>query len=64
MKEILVSKDELIELFIKEDIRDTLDGWLYKDKILINIIALHDKDPKYIYNVTNAHYYKILPINK
>lgn len=62
MNEIVLSKHELIELFIKEEIKDTQDGWLYQDSILVNIIALHDKDPKYVYNVTNAEYYKITPI--
>ena len=62
MDEILLSRDELIELFVNEDIKDTPDGWLYKNNTLVNIIALHDKNPKYIYNVTSAQYYKISSI--
>jgi hypothetical protein len=62
MDEIVLSKDELIELFVKEDIKDAQDGWIYQGDILVNIIALHDQDPKYVYNVTNAEYYKITPI--
>lgn len=64
MGELILSKDELIELFIREEIKDTKDGWLYQDDILVNIIALHDQDPKYVYNVTNAEYYKITPIEQ
>jgi len=63
MNEIVVTKDELIHLFETGDIKDTQHGWLYKDEIYINIIAIHDQDPKYVYNVTNAQYYKIAPIN-
>jgi hypothetical protein len=63
MGEIVVTKDELINLFVREDIKDTQEGWLYKDEIYVNIIAIHDQDPKYVYNVTNAQYYKIAPIN-
>jgi hypothetical protein len=62
MLDIVVSKDELIELFNKEDIKDSDDGWIYKDNIYINIIALHEKDPKYIYDITDAQYYHIVTI--
>ena len=62
MEEITLSKDQLVELFEIEKIKDTQDGWLYLDSILVNIIAIHDKDPKYVYNVTNAEYYKITPV--
>ena len=64
MDELILSKDELVELFIIDEIKDTEDGWLYKNSILVNIIALHDLDPKYVYNVTNAEYYKITPIEE
>ncbi|MCK5293037.1 MAG: hypothetical protein KAJ49_00150 [Arcobacteraceae bacterium] len=64
MSELVLSKDELVKLFIKEEIEDTQDGWLYQGNILVNIIAIHDQDPKYVYNVTNAEYYKITPIEQ
>ena len=63
MDEIVLTKDDLVRLFEQEEIKDTQEGWLYKDEILINIIAVHDKDPKYVFNVTDAQYYKIIPIN-
>jgi hypothetical protein len=62
MDEITLSKSDLIRLFISEDIKDTQDGWLYQNKFLISIVALHSKDPKYIYDVTDAEYYKLIPI--
>ena len=62
MEEIIVSKDELIDMFAKELIKDSNVGWLYEDSMIINIIAIHDKDPKYVYDVTNADYYKIVPV--
>ena len=30
----------------------------------IDIIAIHDSDPKYIQNVTQAQFYKLVPKNK
>ncbi len=62
MEEIVLSKDELVNLFVNGDIKDTPKGWIYKDDILVNIIALHDKDPKYVYDVTDAQHYKISPL--
>ena len=41
MEDIIVSKDELIELFETEKIIDTGKGW-YMDNSFVNIIALHE----------------------
>ena len=62
MVDLIISKDELIEMFINETIKDTNNGWLYKEERYINIAAIHEKDPKYIYDVTNAEFYKITSI--
>lgn len=62
MKELIVSKDELVMMFADEVIKDSDIGWLYNNETIVNIVALHDKDPKYIYDVTNAQYYKIIPL--
>lgn len=62
MKELIISKDELVMMFADEVIKDSDIGWLYNNEIIVNIVALHDKDPKYIYDVTNAQYYKIIPL--
>ena len=59
MEDIIVSKDELIELFETEKIIDTGQGW-YMDNSFVNIIALHEIEPKFIQNITNAKFYKII----
>lgn len=64
MEEQIVSKDELVEMFslgVLED--DEIRGWLLYGQE-IQIIALHETDPKYMHDVTNAEYYKLVPINK
>lgn len=58
MEEIILSKEELIQLFEKEEIVDTGHGWLMESKE-IDIIALHDVDPKFLQDVTNAKFYKL-----
>ena len=59
MEDIIVSKDELLELFETEKIIDTGQGW-YMDNSFVNIIALHEIEPKFIQNITNAKFYKII----
>ena len=59
LEDIIVSKDELIELFETEKIIDTGKGW-YMDNSFVNIIALHEIEPKFIQNITNAKFYKII----
>lgn len=64
MEEQIVSKDELVEMFslgVLED--DEIRGWLLYGQE-IQIIALHETDPKYMHDVTNAEYYKLVPVNK
>lgn len=60
MEEIIISKEELIKMFEDEEIKDTGRGWLMDEKE-IEIIALHEVDPKFLQNVTNAKFYKITP---
>ena len=59
MQEIIVSKEELIELFEKEKIIDTGKGW-YMDDSFIDIIALHEVEPKFLQDLANAKFYKII----
>jgi len=64
MEEQIVSKDELVEMFslgVLED--DEARGWLLYGQE-IQIVALHENDPKYLQDVTNAEYYKLVPIKK
>lgn len=58
MEEKIVSKEELIELFEKQKILDTGRGWIMENRE-VEIIALHDVDPKFLQDVTNAKFYKL-----
>ncbi|AXH09695.1 hypothetical protein CP960_09575 [Malaciobacter halophilus] len=59
MEEKILSKEELIKLFQDEKIIDTGKGWIMDDKE-VEIIALHDIDPKFLQDVTNAKFYKLI----
>ncbi|AXX92372.1 hypothetical protein CPU12_06855 [Malaciobacter molluscorum LMG 25693] len=59
MEEKILSKEELIQLFEDRVIVDSGKGWFMNDKE-VQIIALHDIDPKFLQDVTNAKYYKII----
>lgn len=59
MEEIVISKEELIAMFEDEKVIDSGKGWLMDDKE-IEIIALHDIDPKFLQDITNAKFYKII----
>lgn len=59
MEELIVSKEELIQMFENEKILDTGRGWLMDGK-LVDIIALHDVDPKFLQDVTNSKFYKLV----
>ncbi len=59
MEELIVSKEELIQLFESQIIEDTGRGWLMEDKV-VDIIALHDIEPKFLQDVTNAKFYKLI----
>jgi len=63
MEELIVSKEELVEMFEKQEIEDSGHGWMMGD-IEVDIIALHEIDPKYLQDVTNAKFYKIQPKGK
>ena len=58
MEEKIVSKEELVLLFEEQEIIDTGKGWMMNEKE-VDIIALHDVDPKFLQDVTNAKFYKL-----
>ncbi len=62
MEELIVTKEDLVVMFEEEKLKDDNEGWIL-DGYKIDIIAIHDTDPKYIQNVTNAQYYKLVPKN-
>jgi hypothetical protein len=57
--EIIVSRDELLQLFDDDLIIDTKNGWLFDDMI-VQIVALHEQDPRFIHDVSNANLYKLI----
>ena len=59
MEEKIVSKEELVLLFEEQKVIDTGKGWIM-DKKEVEIIALHDVDPKFLQDVTNAKFYKLI----
>ncbi|MCB9096153.1 MAG: hypothetical protein H6630_00640 [Arcobacter sp.] len=59
MEELIVSKEELIQLFEDQKIEDTGRGWLMEGKF-VDIIALHDVEPKFLQDVANAKFYKLI----
>ncbi|KAB7887117.1 hypothetical protein [Poseidonibacter ostreae] len=58
MEELIVSKEELIQMFETEELKDSGKGWIMNDEE-IDIIALHDVDPKFLQDITNAKFYKL-----
>ena len=63
MEEQIVSKDEIVEMFSLGVLEDNDNGWLLYGQE-IQIIALHETDPKYMQDVTNANFYKLVPVQK
>jgi len=59
-EELIVSKEELIDMFENQKVIDTGKGWIMGDKE-IEIIALHEVDPKFLQDITNAKLYKLIP---
>ena len=59
MEELIVTKEELVTMFENEELKDDNNGWLLHGKE-VSIVALHESDPKYIQNITNAQYYKLV----
>ncbi len=58
MEEQIVTKDELIKMFEDYTIIDSGKGWIMGDKE-VQIVALHDVDPKFLQDVSNAKFYKL-----
>jgi hypothetical protein len=63
VEEQIVSKDQIVEMFSLGVLEDNDEGWLLYGQE-IRIIALHEKEPKNMQDVTNANFYKLVPIKK
>jgi hypothetical protein len=59
MEELIIAKEELIQMFESEELKDTGEAWIMNGKE-IDIIALHDVDPKFLQDITNAKFYKLI----
>ncbi|WP_368030548.1 hypothetical protein [Arcobacter sp. s6] len=59
MEELIISKEELIHFFETQKIIDTGRSWLMEGRV-IEIIALHDIEPKFLQDVSNAKFYKLI----
>lgn len=58
MEELIVSNEELKSLFKDKILKDTPNGWYYKDT-QIDIIAIHTRETKHIIDITCAEHYKL-----
>ena len=61
MEDLTLSSDELKKLFKDKEIIDTNNGWFYKGKE-VEIIAIHDKEVKYVTDMFRAEFYKLKSI--
>ena len=59
MEELIISKEELVQFFENQKIVDTGRSWLMEGKV-VEIIALHDIEPKFLQDVSNAKFYKLI----
>jgi len=59
LQEKVISRLELIDLFKKDKIQDTDQGWIM-DNNIIDIIAIHSIEPKYLQDITRADFYKLV----
>ena len=57
--EIVVTKEEIDSMFLDGIIKESDIGWIYKDKYLIDIIAIHDTEIKYVNDIANTNTYKL-----
>jgi hypothetical protein len=58
MDELIVTREELKQLFKEGILKDTPNGWFYKDTE-IEIIAIHNTETKLIPDITNADTYRL-----
>ena len=59
MEELIISKEDLVQFFETQKIVDTGRSWLIEGKV-VEIIALHDIEPKFLQDVSNAKFYKLI----
>lgn len=57
-EEVIISKEDLVLLFKDKRVIDTDYGW-YLDGSEVEIIALHELEPKFLNDIANAKIYKL-----
>jgi predicted ATP-dependent protease len=57
-EEVIIPKENLVDLFKSKRIIETDYGW-YLNSSEIEIIALHEIEPKFLRDVANAKLYKL-----
>ena len=63
MEELIVSSDELKQLFKDKKLLDTNDGWFLNGKE-IEIIAIHKIEVKHVMDMTRADFYKLVEVKR
>jgi hypothetical protein len=58
MEDLTLSSEELKKMFKDKEIIDTNNGWFYQGKE-VEIIAIHDKEVKYVTDMFRAEFYKL-----
>jgi len=63
MEELVVSNEELKQMFEDKEMVDTGNGWFYKG-VEIQLAAIHDQEPKYLLDKAKSQNYRIIPKDK
>ena len=58
-EELIVSKVEIVEMFSTGILEDSKKGWLFNKK-RVQIVAIHKSETKYITDIANAEFYKLI----
>ena len=59
MEDLIITKEELVRMFESGELKDSNEGWLLNG-MYVEIVAIHETDPKYLHDVTSAQYYKLI----
>jgi len=59
MEELIVSNDELKKMFQDKRMIDATNGW-FLDGMEVEIHAIHKQETKYISDITQAEFYKLI----
>ncbi|RLA81959.1 MAG: hypothetical protein DRG78_08330 [Epsilonproteobacteria bacterium] len=61
MEDLIVSNEDLKEMFKKGELKDMPNGWYYNN-FEVEIIAIHKLESKHITDITHAEFYKLKKI--